>query len=128
MLPAASCHPEGAKSLHGFVTDTDVLRDHAGHLARTAEELKPIHERFAPNGPAALHIDAFQSRTGWLHALQRQLDDFKSAYDEAQSGTEYRLRRIRDAVRESSRLLTEVAADYDQADAEAARRTTAAGR
>lgn len=114
--------------MDGFVTDTDVLRNYAGVLARTAADLKPIQARFAPDGPAALPVDAVQSRTGWLHALDTELLAFKSAYDEALSGTEYRLRRIRDAARESSRLLTEAAADYDRSDAAAATRATAAGR
>lgn len=114
--------------MDGFATDTDVLRDYAGHLDRIGEELKPIQDRFAPAGAAALHPDAIQSRTGWLHVLSDELHAFKRAYDEAQSGTGYRLRRIRDAVRESGRLLAEAADDYDRADAEAATRTTAAGR
>lgn len=114
--------------MRGFATDTDVLRSYAGHLTTVGEELGPIQARFAPDGPAALPVDAFQSRTGWLHVLGDQLFAFKRAYDEAQSGTEYRLRRIRDAVRESGRLLAEAAADYDRADAEAANRTTVAGR
>lgn len=114
--------------MRGFTTDTEVLRDYAGYLAATGEELKPIQDRFAPDGPAALEVAAVQSRTGWLHLLHEELHAFKTAYDEAQSGTEYRLRRIRDAVRESGRLLAEAAADYDRADAEAAGRTTAAGR
>lgn len=114
--------------MDGFSTDTDVLRGYAGHLARTGEELEPIQARFAPDGPGALPAAAFESRTGWLHALGDQLFDFKSAYDEALSGTEYRLRRIRDAVREAGRLLDEAATDYDRADTAAAGRTTAAGR
>ncbi|MDG4789087.1 type VII secretion target [Micromonospora sp. WMMD1102] len=112
----------------GLVTDTDVLRNYAGHLDQVADDLKPLQERFAVNGPATISIDALGSRTGWLHLMAEELRAFRETYVDAQSGTEWRLRRIRDAIREAGRLLGEAADEYDRSDRDAAGRTGAAGR
>lgn len=112
----------------GFGTDTDVLRKYAVHLDQVAEDLKPLQERFAGGGPATIPIDAFSSRTGWLHLMAEELRAFRDTYADAQSGTEWRLRRIRDAVSEAGRLLGEAADEYDRSDRGAAGRTGAAGR
>ncbi|MEO3748701.1 hypothetical protein [Plantactinospora sp. B5E13] len=119
--------PETAKP-EAFVTDTDVLRKYAVHLDQVAEELKPLQERFSIGGPATIPIDAFSSRTGWLHLMAEELRAFRDAYGDAQSGTEWRLRRIRDAIREAGRLLGEAADEYDSSDRGAAGRTGAVGR
>ncbi|MFY1690608.1 hypothetical protein [Plantactinospora sp. WMMB782] len=104
------------------------MRNYANHLDQVADDLKPLQERFAIGGPATIPIEAFSSRTGWLHLMADELRAFRDAYTDAQSGTEWRLRRIRDAVREAGRLLGEAADEYDRSDRGAAGRAGAAGR